>query len=151
MYVGCMTMHDFFFCFVSFLRMHLWMNQTLWTFWMKSASLNAWNLLECEFLIFFLFEECMCMHETLLECGFWKCMFECMKFEFLLFFWMIHLWMHKFLDWIWNLIWMKLHVWMHEILLNMNFTLNENTWNLIFFVPFWMMHAWNFVFDFLEW
>jgi len=128
--------------------------------------MNAWNfvnflnekcILECLkfawmwIFDFVLFEECIRMHETLLECGFWKCMFECMKFDFFFFFRMIYLWMHEFFDWIWNLIWMKLHVWMHEIWLNMNFNLNENAWNLIFFVPFWMMQAWNFVFDFLEW
>jgi len=78
---------NFFLFICSFWRMHLRMYATFgWIWILNIACFNAWNLFEYELLIcFFLKNACKNAWKNLLKFFFdWKCMFECMKFDFLL-------------------------------------------------------------------
>jgi len=71
-----------FFLFYYFWRMHIWMHEIWFSFillFLKNTYMNAWNSI---FFCFVIFE---------------KCIYECMKFDFLLFcyLWRMYIWMHE--------------------------------------------------------
>jgi len=139
--ISLVDLHEVWF---SLLKDGCWMHDNVWIFWfilfeeciykyMKFDFESAWNLFEYEFLILFflkntyknalnLFFCAWCIYEYmkfLIEYEFWKCMFECMKFDFLFFL------MHEIFDWIWifnlNKIWWRMHLRMYK------------TWFFVFF------------------
>ena len=127
-------MHEFFlpfwFCSFFFFLKNAYVYMKLDFFFiiliLRECINDAWNLFFC-----FYFE--------------WKCMFECINFDFLFFL------KSAFMN-AWNFLnfWMKMHAWMHELFLSfwfLFFLKNPfiNAWNLFYFTVFlfWMkMHVW---------
>ena len=76
----CMEFDFLLFCY--FWRIYIWMHAIRFSFvllFLKNTYINAWNLI---FFCFVIFEECI---------------YECMKFDFVLFcyLWRMHIWMHE--------------------------------------------------------
>ena len=141
-------MHEIFY-WIWILKIHIWMHE-IWffLFFFYGAFMNVWNFLlnlnfefewKCmfeyiKFDFFVLLEECIWMHESLIEYEFLISMkMHVWVYEIWFFysFWRMHIWMLQTL-WIF---WMKMHAWMHKFFLSFWFFFLKNAY----------MNAWNFV------
>ena len=131
-----------FLLFCYFWRMHIRMHEIWLSFVLlslKNAYMNAWNLI---LFCFVICEECIyeCMKfDFLLFCYLWR-MHETMILFLFYYFWRMHIWMHeiqcsfeecmlKCMNFF-LFFWMKMYVWMCEILFLI--FLDDNAWNSIF-------------------
>ena len=119
--------------FCTIWRMLLWMHEILieyeFLIWMK---MHVWMH---EIWFFVLFEECIYECMKLCEFSELKCMLECINsfclFDFVPFFWRMHLWMHK--------------TWFFFVLLFLK-NVYMNAWNLIFWFCYFYFE-WGYMFE----
>jgi len=157
---ACLNAWNWIFCF--FWRVRLWMNGTLWIFWMK---MHAWMhefFLSFWFFLFFLFfyfflRMHLWMHEICLYIYFyfeWKCMFRCMKLclnlIFFLFcsFWKMHILMHKIWFFMFCYFW-RMHAWMHEIRIFFFWRMHVKMHEISFFINFYYLE-WKCMFEYMK-
>jgi len=84
----CLNMN---FWFSSFWKMHIRMHEICLNMNFLFSSFWKMHIRMHEICLFFFF---LLMKAWNLFVWIWKCMLECMKFDFFVMFWMMYLWMH---------------------------------------------------------